>query len=138
MKTLKQKFIGRWKLKYAIIRYDNSVIFPFGKNLKSILFYDEDYMSVQIMMNKNQQINEQSNNLNLKDLAWALKNIGYLAYFAKYEIDDNKKIIKHFVKGSIVQSIVGKTEIRNYKFENNYNDLVLSAGPMELRWIKDK
>jgi hypothetical protein len=95
-------------------------------------------MSVQIMMNKNQQINEQSNNLNLKDLAWALKNIGYLAYFAKYEIDDNKKIIKHFVKGSIVQSIVGKTEIRNYKFENNYNDLVLSAGPMELRWIKDK
>ncbi|MCC6865342.1 MAG: lipocalin-like domain-containing protein [Ignavibacteria bacterium] len=132
---IKQKFLGRWKLKSIIVKYDDTVIYPFGREINAILFYDELYMSVQIMMPLKKSLEHlPENGLNLKDLAWALKNIGYMGYFGKYEIDEEMQQIKHHVEGAIVQSLVGGTEIRNYRFEND--EMILSAGPMQLKWVR--
>jgi hypothetical protein len=132
---IKQKFLGRWKLKSVIVRHGDSIIYPFGKDIKAILFYDEEYMSVQIMMPHQESLNDlDEKKIMLKDLAWSLKNLGYMGYFGKYEIVEEKEHIIHHVEGAIVQSLVGGQEIRKYKFEND--EMTLSAGPMELRWQK--
>ncbi len=132
---IKQKFLGRWKLKSVTVKHGDNIIYPFGKDVKAILFYDEEYMSVQIMMPLEQSLDSMAEKkIMLKDLAWSLKNLGYMGYFGKYEIDEEKQHIIHHVEGAIVQSLVGGQEIRKYKFEND--EMTLSAGPMELRWLK--
>lgn len=132
---IKQKFIGRWKLKSVIVRHGETIIYPFGKDIRAILFYDEEYMSVQIMMPHDLPLEHMpEKKLKLKDLAWALKNLGYMGYFGRYEIDEDKHHIIHHVEGAIVQSLVGGKEVRKYKFEHGV--MTLSAGPMELRWIR--
>jgi hypothetical protein len=132
---IKQKFIGRWKLKSVIVRHGETIIYPFGKDIRAILFYDEEYMSVQIMMPHDLPLGHMpEKKLKLKDLAWALKNLGYMGYFGKYEIDEEKHHIIHHVEGAIVQSLVGGKEVRKYKFEHGI--MILSAGPMELSWAR--
>lgn len=136
MQSIKDKFIGRWKLKSVIVRHEDTIIYPFGRHIKAILFYDEEYMSVQIMMPHDLSLEHMpEKKLKLKDLAWALKNLGYMGYFGKYEIDEGKHQIIHHVEGAIVQSLVGGKEIRKYRFENS--EMILSAGPMELRWKRE-
>lgn len=132
---IKQKFIGRWKLKSVIVRHGDSIIYPFGRHIKAILFYDEEYMSVQIMMPHDLPLEHMpEKKINLKDLAWALKNLGYMGYFGKYEINTVRKEITHHVEGAIVQSLVGGKEVRKYRFE--HGEMFLSAGPMELHWVR--
>lgn len=135
--NIKEKFIGRWKLKSVIVRHGETIIYPFGRQVHALLFYDEEYMSVQIMMNHDLPLEHMpEKKLNLKDLAWALRHLGYMGYFGKYEIDEEKHQIIHHVEGAIVQSLVGGKEIRKYRFE--HGEMILSAGPMELRWKRDK
>lgn len=137
MTSIKEKFIGKWKLESVIVKHGDSVIYPFGKDIKGLLFYDNEHMSVQIMMPNAvpvQQTLSESKNLNLKDMAWCLKNLGYMGYFGKYDIDEVNKQIIHHVDASISQNIVGGDEIRNYLF--NDDGMVLSTGPMELKWTK--
>jgi hypothetical protein len=125
------KFIGTWKLESVIIKHGDTVIYPFGKDVKGILFYSEKYMSVQIMMPLDSISEERKKQLKLEDLAHTLKTIGYMGYFGTYEIDEvNQKVI-HNVEGSITQNS-GEQEIRNFRFEND--KLVLSKGQMELTW----
>lgn len=135
MKSIKEKFLGRWRLKSVIVRHDDTIIYPFGRHVKAILFYDEKYMSAQIMMPHDLPLEHMpEKKLKLKDLAWALKHLGYMGYFGPYEIDEEKHVIKHHVEGAIVQSLVGGTEVRKYRFE--HGEMILSAGPMELKWVR--
>jgi hypothetical protein len=132
---IKEKFRGRWKLESVVVKHADNLLYPFGKDIKAILFYDEEYMSVQIMMPHNVSLEENRENVyKLKDLAWSLKNFGYMGYFGKYEIDEEKHQVIHHVEGAITQNLVGGQEIRNYTFEDG--KMILSTGPMELTWVK--
>jgi len=132
---MKEMFSGVWKLESVTIKHGTGSIHPFGKNAKGILFYDDKYMSVQIMMPIDSLTDEKKKQLKLEDLAHTLKTIGYMGYFGTYEIDaENKKII-HKVEGSITQNSGGQ-EVRNYRFVNG--KLILSKGDMELTWLKKK
>lgn len=127
------KFLGTWKLESVVVKQGNTIMYPFGKDVKGILFYGEKYMSVQIMMPLESLTEEKKQQLKLEDLAHTLKTIGYMGYFGTYEIDEINKRVIHKVDGSITQN-VGEQEIRNYRFEND--KLVLSKGAMELSWLK--
>lgn len=134
---IKEKFVGKWQLESVIVKHGDNIIYPFGKEVKGLLFYDNDHMSVQIMMPNTTPIQKtltKDRNLNLKDMAWCLKNLGYMGYFGKYNIDEVNKQIIHHVDASISQNIVGGDEIRNYLFSDD--GLILSTGPMELKWRK--
>jgi len=134
---MRNKFKGRWKLKEVIVKHGESIIYPFGKDIRAILFYDDEYMSVQIMMPHDLPLEHMpEKKIKLKDLAWALMNLGYMGYFGKYEIDEEKQVIIHHVEGAIVQSLVGGKEVRKYRFE--HGEMTLSAGPMELTWIRER
>lgn len=130
---MREKFKGRWKLESVVVKHGDSLLYPFGKDVKAILFYDDEYMSVQIMMPVDSSV-QNADPLKLKDLAWSLKNLGYMGYFGKYDIDEEKKQVIHHVEGAISQNIVGGDEVRNYRFEEG--KMILSTGPMELKWEK--
>jgi len=132
---MSNKFIGTWELESVIVKQGDTVIHPFGKDAKGILFYGDEYMSVQIMMPVDYPLSdERKQQLKLEDLAHTLKTIGYMGYFGTYEIDEvNQKVI-HNVEGAIAQTRIGKEEIRNYWFEDG--KLVLSTGTTELTWLK--
>lgn len=133
MSNIKQKLIGTWKLESIIVKHTGNILFPFGKDVKGVLFYSQNYMSVQIMMpikitNENQQT------ININELAQTLKSAGYMGYFGPYEIDEANETIIHHVEGSISQQVVGCDQLRKFKFEEE--KLVLSTGPMYLTWFK--
>ena len=132
---IKQKLIGTWILESIIVKNGDTILYPFGKKVKGVLFYSDNYMSVQIMMPVKFPLTpEYKHNINLEELAQSLKTAGYMGYFGPYEIDEvNEKII-HNVEGSITQNLVGEKQLRNYHFENE--KLVLSTGNMYLKWVK--
>jgi hypothetical protein len=132
---IKEKFKGRWKLESVVVKHQGTLMYPFGRDIKGLLFYDDEYMTVQIMMPHNVSLEENKENAyKLKDLAWSLKNFGYMGYFGKYEIDEEKKQVIHHVQGAITQNLVGGQEIRNYRFEGE--KMILGTGPMELSWVR--
>ena len=135
VEKIKQKLIGTWKLESIIVRHKDNILYPFGKDVSGVLFYSENYMSVQIMMPL-QITDESKQNINMNELAQTLKSAGYMGYFGPYEIDDANETIIHHVDGSISQQVVGCDQIRKYQFEGD--KLVLSTGPMFLKWEKIK
>ena len=70
MQTIKQKLIGTWKLESIIVKHGNNTLYPFGKDVKGVLFYSENYMSVHIMMPVKFPLTaEDKQNINLDELA---------------------------------------------------------------------
>ena len=127
------RFIGTWKLENVIVKHGNIKLLPFGREVTGLLFYGKGYMSVQIMMPSNIPLEHMpEKKYKLKDLAWALKHLGYMGYYAKFELNEEKQEVIHHVEGSIVQSLLGRKEVRKYRFEDGL--MILSAGPMELSW----
>ena len=59
-----------------------------------------------------------------------------MGYFGPYEIDESNETIIHNVEGSISQPLVGSKQLRKYHFERG--KLVLSTGPMSLKWVKNR
>ena len=140
MTDIKKKFIGTWSLESVIVKHGEQLIYPFGKNPKGVLFYDEKHMSVQIMMPIDKPITEErKNQLKLEDLAHTLKTIGYMGYFGTYDIDEENGEVIHHTEGAITQNIAGKDEIRKFRFDPSAGSeecLILSKGNMELTWRK--
>ncbi len=134
-KEIKQKFIGTWNLESVIVKHDGNTLYPFGKDVKGILFYGEKYMSVQIMMPVDYPFTEErKNSIVLEELAHSIKTAGYMGYWGTYHIEEENHTVIHKVEGSIAQPRVGKDEIRKFRF--NVEKLILSTGPMELTWGK--
>jgi hypothetical protein len=134
MKDIKQKFTGNWKLESVVVRHGAHLIHPFGKHVKGLLFYGEKYMSVQIMMPVHYPLtHERKLSIELKELANSLKTAGYMGYWGTWHIKTENHTVIHKVEGTIAQSVVGRNEVRKYKFVDN--KLILSTGPMELEWI---
>jgi len=136
MPDIKQKFIGTWKLESIIVKDGNNILYPFGKELKGILFYSENYMSVQIMMLMKHNILPEQITINHGLLAQTLKSAGYLGYFGTYKINEDKEMIIHNVEGSIAQRVTGWEQSRKYKFEDG--KLILSSGNMGLTWVREE
>lgn len=138
MNTIKQKFIGTWKLESVIVKHGSNDLYPFGREVKGILFYDENYMSVQIMMPHIPPLtSERKEQIKLEDLAHTLKTVGYMGYFGTYDIDEANEQVIHHVEGAITQNITRKDEVRKYRFDPSAGSgdcLILSKGNMELKW----
>ena len=135
MSKIKQKLIGTWILESIIVKNGDTILYPFGKEVKGVLFYSDNYMSVQIMMAVKFPLTaEHKQNINLEELAKSLKTSGYMGYFGSYEIDEENETIIHHVDGSISQPLVGGEQLRKYQFEDE--KLVLSTGNMYLKWNK--
>lgn len=133
MNELKQRFIGCWKLLSINIKHGASVLHPFGKHVKGMLFYGKDHMSVQIMMPVHYPLaHDRKLTLKLEELAHSSKTAGYMGYWGSWHINSESHTLIHKVEGSIAQPIVHKNEIRKFRFEDG--KLILSSGPLRLSW----
>src|SRR6185369_4584180 len=92
MENITKLIIGTWRLVHSIsINSDGKKEYPFGEDAIGYIHYsDTGIMAVQISRRSREEV---------KDLAHLRHD--YLAYFGKYEIDTENRVVRHFVEGEI-------------------------------------
>src|SRR5271156_1691280 len=104
MKNFKQELLGSWRLVHSkTTNEDGTVSYPFGPDAIGYICYSESgIMAVQI----SRKIHQGSG----KD---------YLAYFGRYEIDEERHVIKHVLEGQLVSGHFAEREERHYELNGN-------------------
>jgi hypothetical protein len=122
---------GTWRLvSFEMQKSDGQVVYPLGKSAVGVLNYDvEGNMSVQLMRLDRQAF---AANDQLKGTPEEVKSAfeGYVAYFGKYEVNEEKGTVTHRLKGSIFPNWVGSDQVRF--FELSGDRLTLRAPPIQL------
>jgi hypothetical protein len=125
---------GTWRLvSFEMQRSDGQVVYPLGKSAVGVLNYDvEGNMSVQLMRLDRQAFGA---NDQLKGTPEEVKSAfeGYVAYFGKYEVNEEKGTVTHRVKGSMFPNWVGSDQVRF--FELSGARLTLRAPPIQVGGI---
>jgi hypothetical protein len=114
-------FVGSWRLVSQHSLYPDGTTKPSrGDNADGIIMYDAaGNMAVQLM-----RTDEQATEFtDLTVLATAMQ--GFLAYYGRYEVDDEENIVRHFVTGSSYFGYRGTTQVRRYEFSGD--TLILKA-----------
>jgi hypothetical protein len=106
MQNIRQAILGAWRLVHSKgIDKDGKVSYPFGADAIGYIVYSESgIMAVQISrkIHRGSSIAED-----------------YLAYFGRYEIDEEKHVIKHFLEGQLVAGRFADKEERRYELNGN-------------------
>ncbi len=113
MEDVAKLIVGTWRLVYSIIiNADGKKEYPYGEDAIGYICYsDTGVMAVQISRKSRAEV---------KDFA-RLKH-DYLAYFGRYEIDADRKVVRHFVEGQLFPGPVVRE--RNYRFDGDLMLLV--------------
>jgi len=116
--------VGAWKLvAFEFHRDDGSVIYPFGAEARgSVIYTESGRFSGQLMRIDRPRfaIPDQMQGTS-EEIEANYK--GSISYFGTYEVDREKKEIKHYVEGSIFPNMEGTQQKRTY--ELNEKQLVL-------------
>jgi hypothetical protein len=117
MHEIQQKIIGTWKLVYSIeINSSGEKLYPFGEDAIGYIIYDaSNKMAVQICRKKRKLFSAKNFIHTSPDELSTIPN-DYLAYFGNYELDIDKKIVRHFVEGHLFSNHVGHVLERKYSF----------------------
>ncbi len=111
--------IGTWRLLSLEIRkYTGEVIYPFGKEVKGILIYQNNgYMSGMISGEGRPNVSAPATmGISENERLEISKN--FIAYAGKYQVEDNKII--HNVEVSYIPNLMGSSShAGNYHFDNN-------------------
>ncbi|MDV6343977.1 lipocalin-like domain-containing protein [Nitrosomonas sp. Is37] len=110
MEDIAQRIVGTWQLVHSI-RVDSAgkIEYPYGEDAVGYIYYsDTGIMAVQISR-KSRGVAE--------NLA-RLKH-DYLAYFGRYEIDTEKRVVRHFVEGQLFPGDHPEVLERAYQFDGD-------------------
>lgn len=122
-----EKLYGTWHLVSYESRIGQDVSYPFGNNAIGQLKYGpEGKMSAQLMKSDRSKITSIDVYVGSEQ---ELTEIGYLAYFGTFDVDENKGIVTHFVEGSLFPKWVGTKLTR--QFELQENRLTLTTPPIQ-------
>ena len=116
-----KSFVGSWRLVSQHSLYPDGTKQPSrGENADGVIMYDAaGNMAVQLM-----RTDEQATEFtDLSDLATAMQ--GFLAYYGRYAVDEDAKVVRHFVAGSSYFGYRGTTQLRHYEFSGD--TLILKA-----------
>jgi len=142
-----QKFHGVWKLTEWSVTHNpsNTTRLPFGGHVDGHIIYSQDgWVSATLMENNRADLSQdrQANALLKKQLLsnpqeplsqedvskvvpWFLAGFGYISYCGPFDIDDNH--VHHHIQNSMLPNWVGTTLVRNFSFDEQGNQLTLSA-----------
>jgi hypothetical protein len=125
--TTIQKFIGTWKLVSSEFRTsDGQVSYPLGQGAVGILMYDSGgRMAAQLMRSDRPPFASGDMRRGTPEEIRAAAD-GYVAYFGRYDVDDNKATVVHHVEGSLFPNWVGQDQVRFFEF---------SAGRLTLKTL---
>ena len=126
MKLENQQFVGTWELQeWTIESGDGHIKFPFGKDSKGIITYENNgSMSVQIMKKHRPQFSSEDPLKGEIDKVVAAYH-GFIAYCGSYEVHLNSRQIIHQIKLSSFPNWVGQHQMRYFEF--NEDQLTLST-----------
>jgi hypothetical protein len=124
--TLKNEFVGTWKLKSYEVRWaSGKVTYPFGEKPEGRLTYSENgFVSVNIMATNRRNFEERELKLGTPDEKVAAADT-YISYSGRYDLDGDK--IKHHVEVCLFPNWVGKDQVRI--FDLNGYTLALKTLP---------
>jgi hypothetical protein len=122
--AVKQQLIGSYKL-ISYTSYDQSGVptkLPYAAG--QISYDAAGRMSAQLMRQDRPKF---AAGQQATEAERAAAYSSYIAYFGRYEIDAEKKIVTHHVEGSISPNMVGSAMPRHYEFSPDGNSLFLSV-----------
>ena len=108
-------FAGTWKLLSQHSLYPDGTSEPSrGNNAEGIIMYDQaGNMAVQLMRT-DEHATEYTD---LSHLKTAMQ--GFLAYYGRYEVDEEERIVRHFVTGASYFGFRGTIQTRHYEFSGD-------------------
>jgi hypothetical protein len=124
----KQRLQGTWKLISSVGVYsDGRVIHPYGEKPEGLLVYDPHGNFIAQIQGQGRPLFESGNLLRGAPEEIKAAFEGYVAYYGKYEVDEDAASLTHYVEGSLFPNWVGSTQTRFYSFEDER--LVLTTPP---------
>lgn len=127
--SLKEKFVGTWKLvSYEYRKLDGEVTYPMGRNMTGLLMYDaHGYMAGQLMNpDRLQFASGDKFRGNPEELKLAFE--GYTAYWGTYQINEEEGSVDHKVESSLYPNWIGGIQKRFFEFSDNR--LILRTPPL--------
>ena len=96
MKDVAQWIAGTWRLVHSVvINQEGKMEYPYGEDAIGYIYYSgTGIMAVQISRKSRSEV---------KDLAHIQHD--YLAYFGRYEIDNEQQVVRNSVKASFFRTI---------------------------------
>jgi hypothetical protein len=124
--TLKNEFVGTWKLKSYEVRWaSDKVTYPFGEKPEGRLTYSENgFVSVNIMATKRRNFEARELKMGTPEEKVAAAET-YISYSGRYDIEGDK--INHHVEVCLFPNWVGKDQVRI--FDLNEDTLALKTIP---------
>lgn len=135
MNITKLSIVGYWELvKFEAIAEDGDIIYPFGKNVRGLLHYaDNELMSAQLGSTMRANFNNEDFRFGEDDEIREAFN-GFISYFGKYSINENRNYIIHEVDLSLFPNWMNTRVKRLYEFDNGL--LLLKAPKLDYKGIK--
>lgn len=120
-------FIGCWRLiSYQRRGEDGTVEYPFGERAVGRITYDEaGHVGAQLMQPGRP--------------AGAPSAEGYIAYFGRYEVDEEARTVTHHVAAALRPDWVGTKLVRAYEFSGDRLILTARSGgwTSTITWERD-
>jgi hypothetical protein len=117
-RKLYAQFVGSWSLiSFQHVLSSGELVRPFGGHPSGLILYQSDgHMSAQIAAEEcskfaNQDPSEASNDEASK--AWR----AYLGYWGTFEVNPERLVVVHRVKGSSFPNWIGTEQVRHFRFD---------------------
>ena len=125
----RERFAGVWRLiSFERILPDGTVERPYGPDPVGRLIYDlEGRMAGQLMRRGRPCFPPGANEAELAGEIRAAFN-GYIAYFGRYRVDAERRVVIHNVEASLYPNWVGGEQEREYEFAGNRLTLTARSG----------
>lgn len=112
--------VGAWRLVSFEERTPaGEIIHPYGERPVGLLVYDASgRMSVQVMRSDRAPLSSDSlNEVTPEELRSVLE--GFTAFFGRYEIDEDARVVIHHVEGHVLPNSIGKSLKRRFELSGN-------------------
>jgi hypothetical protein len=113
-------FVGAWKLISSEMRSSGGdVHYPLGKDCQGRLIVDsQGHFSAQLMQ-PNRPPFASNDIVRGSDQEVREAYQGYIAFWAKLEVDEAKKELTYVVEGSLFPNWIGHKNLRHYEFQGD-------------------
>jgi hypothetical protein len=118
MATLRDQLIGTWRLvSYETKGEDGSIAYPMGQELAGFIMYLPDgFMSANLMVTgRPPYTGGGANTATPAELAAAA--IGYFGYAGRFEVDEARRAVTHYVDVALVPNLIGTSQLRHVAIE---------------------
>ena len=113
-------FAGAWKLVSSEMRTSGGEVFyPLGEDCEGRIIFDADGNFAAQLMRPGRTEFASGDIVRGTDEEIRAAYQGYVAFWAKIDVDADKKIITYEVEGSLFPNWIGHSNLRYYEFEGD-------------------